>query len=233
MDEMKRGGYTVHKVYDDVYAIDEERVRSYLFLGENEALLVDAGVSGEDMRALVKELTALPVRLVVTHCDGDHIASAHQFEACYMHPAEFSLLYSKNDTQLAPKVIREGEVIDLGTRRFAVLLIPGHTPGSIALWDEENRLLVAGDTLGTVPVWMFGPGRNLAAYIDSLGRLLALGGGVQTVLASHGPALVDAGIIAELHTAAQLLQVGQLTGQDDGSGLPCLLYRHARAKLYY
>jgi glyoxylase-like metal-dependent hydrolase (beta-lactamase superfamily II) len=36
--------------------------------------------------------------------------------------------------------------VDLGDRSFEVLHVPGHTPGSIALWDPACGLLFTGDT---------------------------------------------------------------------------------------
>lgn len=43
--------------------------------------------------------------------------------------------------------VGDGEVIDLGNRRLEVLHVPGHTPGSIALWEAQTGTLFSGDTL--------------------------------------------------------------------------------------
>lgn len=43
-------------------------------------------------------------------------------------------------------LVADGDVIDLGDRRLEVLHIPGHTPGSIALWEPATGLLFSGDT---------------------------------------------------------------------------------------
>lgn len=43
--------------------------------------------------------------------------------------------------------VSDGEVIDLGDRLFSVLHVPGHTPGSIALWEQATGVLFTGDTL--------------------------------------------------------------------------------------
>jgi glyoxylase-like metal-dependent hydrolase (beta-lactamase superfamily II) len=40
-----------------------------------------------------------------------------------------------------------GDVIDLGDRQFTVLHLPGHTPGSICLFDEKNGDLFSGDVI--------------------------------------------------------------------------------------
>jgi glyoxylase-like metal-dependent hydrolase (beta-lactamase superfamily II) len=42
--------------------------------------------------------------------------------------------------------VEDGQVIDLGDRRLEVLHVPGHTPGSIALWEADTGLLFTGDT---------------------------------------------------------------------------------------
>lgn len=44
------------------------------------------------------------------------------------------------------RLLEDGDVVDLGDRTFQVLHLPGHTPGSIGLWDERSGLLFTGDT---------------------------------------------------------------------------------------
>lgn len=44
------------------------------------------------------------------------------------------------------RLVEEGEAIDLGDRSFEVLHIPGHTPGSIGLWEAATGVLFSGDT---------------------------------------------------------------------------------------
>jgi glyoxylase-like metal-dependent hydrolase (beta-lactamase superfamily II) len=44
------------------------------------------------------------------------------------------------------RLLDDGDVVDLGGRSFEVLHVPGHTAGSIALWDAPNAVLFTGDT---------------------------------------------------------------------------------------
>jgi glyoxylase-like metal-dependent hydrolase (beta-lactamase superfamily II) len=44
-------------------------------------------------------------------------------------------------------LVRGGDEIDLGDRRFTIVDLPGHTPGSIGLIDHEDRALVSGDAV--------------------------------------------------------------------------------------
>jgi glyoxylase-like metal-dependent hydrolase (beta-lactamase superfamily II) len=43
--------------------------------------------------------------------------------------------------------VEDGDVIHLGDRSLQVLHVPGHTPGSVALWEPARGLLFTGDTL--------------------------------------------------------------------------------------
>jgi glyoxylase-like metal-dependent hydrolase (beta-lactamase superfamily II) len=47
----------------------------------------------------------------------------------------------------ASSFLAEGDVVDLGDRAFTVLHTPGHTPGSICLWDERDGVLFSGDAI--------------------------------------------------------------------------------------
>jgi len=41
----------------------------------------------------------------------------------------------------------EGDVVDLGDTAFQILHLPGHSPGSIGLWDVKTKTLFSGDAL--------------------------------------------------------------------------------------
>ena len=47
----------------------------------------------------------------------------------------------------ATGLLQDGDVIDLGNRRFEVLHTPGHTAGSISLWEETTGVLFSSDVL--------------------------------------------------------------------------------------
>ena len=43
--------------------------------------------------------------------------------------------------------LADGDVLDIGDRAFEVLHTPGHSPGSICLWEARSGTLVSGDVL--------------------------------------------------------------------------------------
>ena len=148
-----------------------------------------------------------------THADGDHIGCNAEFDSAHMHPAEMPYIQNtKADAAVSP--LWEGDVIDIGGRSFEVLLIPGHTPGSIALLDRENRILVSGDSLSETPVFMFGEVRSIHAYIASMEKLIKLQGLIDEIYPSHGPFPIAPSQIKWAYEAAKKLAAGELPPQE-------------------
>jgi glyoxylase-like metal-dependent hydrolase (beta-lactamase superfamily II) len=152
---MSKSCYEVIKIDEHSWRIEDNVVRVFLFAGTQRALLVDTGFGTGNLRQIVESLTDKPVMLVNTHADDDHTGCNALFDEAYMHPSEMAFYFEKAPSGTPVRPLWEGDVIDLGSRRFEVILIPGHTPGSIALLDRENALLVSGDSVSATPVFMF------------------------------------------------------------------------------
>jgi glyoxylase-like metal-dependent hydrolase (beta-lactamase superfamily II) len=69
------------------------------------------------------------------------------------------------------RALVDGDVIDLGDRRLRVIHAPGHTRGSILLYDEELRWLYTGDVLNDSPVFDEMNGADIASYVESMRRM--------------------------------------------------------------
>lgn len=218
--------YSLFQLDSTCWRIEENGVRCFLMIGTSQALLIDTGFGTGDLAATVFQLTQLPVTLVNTHADGDHLGCNHQFSACYMHPAEFDRYMQKKGPQVqAPKPLWENDITDLGNRALEVILIPGHTPGSIALLDRENRVLFSGDSVQDDNIYMFGPGRNLPAYIASMEKLLKMVGSFDTIHPSHGSVALGSDVIAPLLDGAKQILHGNVQGQPiDVRGTPVTKY---------
>ena len=72
------------------------------------------------------------------------------------------------------RVLVEGDVIDLGNRAFEVLHLPGHSPGSIGLWEASTGILFSGDAIYDGPLLDEIPGADIAVYRRTMERLLTL-----------------------------------------------------------
>lgn len=103
-------------------------------------------------------------------------------------PHEGFDLYGQPRVATTPTVVlAEGDVIDLGDRAFEVLHLPGHSPGSIGLWDRRTRLLFSGDAVYDGPLLDEIEGAEVEAYVTTMRRLRALP--VDTVHGGHGPSM--------------------------------------------
>jgi glyoxylase-like metal-dependent hydrolase (beta-lactamase superfamily II) len=81
--------------------------------------------------------------------------------------------------------LEAGDVLDLGDRRFEVLHLPGHTPGSIGLWEEATGVLFSGDAIYDGPLLDELPESDARAYVETMKRLRELP--VRVVHGGHEP----------------------------------------------
>jgi glyoxylase-like metal-dependent hydrolase (beta-lactamase superfamily II) len=81
--------------------------------------------------------------------------------------------------------IREGEIVDLGDRKFTVLFVPGHSPGSIALFEKDTGILFSGDVIYDGPLLYQGMGMDVDDYMRSFDLLESLP--LSVVHAGHDP----------------------------------------------
>lgn len=182
---------------------DNHMVRFFLLTGTKKALLIDSGMQVNNAKEIASELTELPIELLITHADRDHVGSNHEFDHFYMHPAEASNFYNAQRQSGSFIPVVEGDVIDLGDRKLEIIALPGHTPGSIGILDIENRVLIGGDTIQDGRIFMFGEQRELHAYMHSLKHLEDYKDRFDEIYPSHGSFPVKPELIDELYDAAQ------------------------------
>jgi glyoxylase-like metal-dependent hydrolase (beta-lactamase superfamily II) len=159
--------------------------------------------------------------IVLTHCHYDH--TAHITEIRAMTGARVSIHRLDgpslgNDLlssamlfgeRAAPVVV--DRLLSEGDRAgdLTVVHTPGHTPGSICLYNGKEEVLISGDTVFTHG--SFGrydlPGGDLPALRSSLRKLS--GYAVRGVYAGHGDPVREGG---GRHIAAALKVIGEIHG---------------------
>jgi len=72
------------------------------------------------------------------------------------------------------RLLEDGGVIDLGDRALEVLHLPGHSPGSIGLYERASGVLFSGDAIYDGPLLDSLPGSDPDAYRHTMERLLTL-----------------------------------------------------------
>jgi glyoxylase-like metal-dependent hydrolase (beta-lactamase superfamily II) len=88
--------------------------------------------------------------------------------------AGFDLQHLARPAAPATRLVREGDVIDLGDRVFEVLHLPGHSPGSIGLWEDATGILFSGDAIYDGPLLDEIEGSDIPSYVATMRRLEAL-----------------------------------------------------------
>jgi hydroxyacylglutathione hydrolase len=124
-----------------------------------EGMIIDPGADAPEILRVVEKL-GLKIKLIVlTHRHPDHVGAAAQVKkatgapvACHEEMAKYlpqspSYIYEP-PFEGAPKperILKEGDIIEIGELRFKVLHTPGHTPCGISIYGEGH--VFTGDTL--------------------------------------------------------------------------------------
>jgi glyoxylase-like metal-dependent hydrolase (beta-lactamase superfamily II) len=86
-------------------------------------------------------------------------------------------------------LLHDGDRVEVGSVKLEVIHTPGHTPGSICLYDPLNKALFAGDTL-TPSEWFdqwLGLVVDARSFWNSLQRIASMP--IEVLLRSHEPVL--------------------------------------------
>jgi glyoxylase-like metal-dependent hydrolase (beta-lactamase superfamily II) len=83
------------------------------------------------------------------------------------------------------EIVEEGDIVETGDRRFEVLHLPGHSPGSIGLWEAATGTLFSGDALYDGPLLDELGHSDIPAYVRTMKRLREMP--VNVVHAGHDP----------------------------------------------
>lgn len=168
-----------------------------------EGAIIDPGGDAKRILARVEQL-GLKIKYVVnTHGHFDHtLANKEVVKATgaplAIHSADAPMLTEGGGAFFfgimgkasppAEVILDEGQVLTVGEVELQVLHTPGHSPGSICLYSEEEGVLFDGDVLFNMGIGRCDlPGGSYSVLMDSIQRLLALSDETM-VYPGHGPA---------------------------------------------
>jgi len=128
----------------------------YLVEGNDRAVLIDAGTRVPGLDKIVAGITSKPVTMILTHGHGDHVGGVGPFPEVWIGPADEQMLRnSQRRYQGQIKHLTDGETIDLGGRKLEVMFTPGHTSGSVTIFDKANHYGFSGDAFGSTNLLVF------------------------------------------------------------------------------
>jgi len=191
------------------FALNPFQVNAYIVFDEsNEAVLIDAACINKNeediLCTLVEKNNLIPVAIFSTHGHVDHICGnaflkekyaipfymnrADNFfiETALLHGSLFGLRIKKPPLPDANPV--QGDVFRFGNNsELHVLEVPGHSPGSIAIFSPKANFVITGDALFAGSIGRTDlPKGNYSELISSVNeKLFTLPSNTQ-VLPGHG-----------------------------------------------
>lgn len=174
---------------------------SNVFIIEDDTtIMIDSGMGlTERVPKTVKE-KGLTVDIIIdTHCHVDHIGGnkffpdakiyAHELDASDIETGSLKTLWDFGFEQPlkfpVTKKLKEGDIINSGAYQLQVIHTPGHTEGSISLYEPERKILFSGDCVFDMGIGrMDFPTGNPKQMKQSLQRLLEFD--IEEIYAGHG-----------------------------------------------
>ncbi|MEF8811522.1 MAG: MBL fold metallo-hydrolase [Bacteroidales bacterium] len=150
------------------YAFNPFQENTYLIYDETQkCIILDPGCyfaeEQKELTDFIAENGLQPEYIVHSHGHVDHILGSDYLRNYYniqsiMHKDDLEVLRKSKDfgemigieidQPTDPEIfINEGEKISFGNTSFDVLHLPGHSPGSIGLYNEKEQVIFAGDVL--------------------------------------------------------------------------------------
>lgn len=164
----------------------DREVNCYVVSDANskEAVVIDPGMPAEKVIDQTKGLTVKYI--LATHCHPGHVGGKDDVKAVTGGETGIHSQDAKQFLRSADRYLSDGEELDLGAFKVAVMHTPGHTPGSVC-YVIANHAFV-GDTILAGGIGRQMPETDLRRQMMSIGtKLMRLP--LNTALyPGHGPA---------------------------------------------
>jgi glyoxylase-like metal-dependent hydrolase (beta-lactamase superfamily II) len=129
-----------------------------------KAAIVDPGGDTQRILAVVEKQGVTVDKVILTHGHLDHVGGtekiADTLNVPIIGPEKEDLFWLEQleaqsqrfgfplHTSFTPTAwLEENEIVEVGNIKLKVLHIPGHTPGHVALLDEQSNQIIVGDIL--------------------------------------------------------------------------------------
>lgn len=148
------------------YPLGQMQANCYILLDTKtrECIIVDPADEADYIEEKVSQLRSKPKGVIVTHGHFDHCMAAFEITKAFHIPffahkndqflldrlVESAKHFLNIDVLKAPPVdtyITDCKEIRFGESSVSILHTPGHTPGSVCLYDKKNSVLFSGDLI--------------------------------------------------------------------------------------
>ncbi len=187
-----------------------------------EGLVVDPAGELDDILLEVDKNDLTIKYIINTHEHPDHTAKNAWAKLSFphakltMHPKTAKTINRWIETDFGKSIgaeyspgpdltIEEGDILTLGNSEFHIYHTPGHSPGSISLYNKENNFVIVGDLIFKGSIGRYDlPGSDYETLKSSIIKLLEQLKKDTTIIPGHGPnttvkeELIDNPFIREL-----------------------------------
>jgi glyoxylase-like metal-dependent hydrolase (beta-lactamase superfamily II) len=173
-----------------------------------ECVIIDAGCYDDNEKQQLKKYISdnnlRCVKLIDTHGHVDHVLGnafikqtfnpeiiIHKEDEHLLNEAQkHGIIFGFNVEQppMPTSYIADGDIIKFGDSSLNVLFVPGHSPGSVALYSQDQNFVIVGDVLFKGSIGRTDlPGGNYDTLMDSIFNKLMKLPPETTVYPGHGP----------------------------------------------
>jgi hydroxyacylglutathione hydrolase len=170
----------------------------------NKCAFVDPGGDIDKLLESAKKHKLIPEKILLTHGHLDHAGAAselsemlnikihgpHKEDAFLLevlsHQGQMYGMPTRNCTP--DNWLNDGDEVSVGNALFKVIFCPGHTPGHIVFFNEENKLALVGDVIfnGSIGRTDFPRGNHQDLIHSITKKLWPLGDDIEFI-SGHGP----------------------------------------------
>ncbi|SDC22448.1 Glyoxylase, beta-lactamase superfamily II [Desulfurella multipotens] len=175
----------------------------YIVHDNKQAIIIDPGSDAKKIIKIIEEKNLQPKLIVNTHYHFDHTGANLDIKIAFNIPIAIGINDAKYledayldahlfmiDAKKSPKadiLLKENDEIELNNIKLIVIETPGHTIGSICLFNKDNHVLFSGDTLFYESIGRYDlPTGNYNQLMKSLKKILTLDDEC-VVYPGHGP----------------------------------------------
>jgi glyoxylase-like metal-dependent hydrolase (beta-lactamase superfamily II) len=174
-------------------------VKTFILHDDDSTVLIDSGFNDADSEIIAQRLAKLGRQVsditlcLLTHYHGDHVGGLAGLRQIgdfpvVCHPADVQKAEEAGKVKI-DRTVEDGEVLpEVGGLR--ILHMPGHSPGSIAIYSQRTGALAVGDAIVSAGEHVIVSPPFLCAdkdqAVESVRKLLALGLDVKHLLVAHG-----------------------------------------------
>jgi glyoxylase-like metal-dependent hydrolase (beta-lactamase superfamily II) len=164
----------------------EREVNAYIVscATTKEAVVIDPGLPADK---IAEQLKGVTVRwIVATHCHPGHVAGKDEVKELAGGQTALHAADAKQFLRSADRYLIDGDELEFGEFKIAVMHTPGHTPGSVC-YVVANHAFV-GDTILAGGIGKQTPETDLRRQMMSIGTKLLKLPLTTALYPGHGPA---------------------------------------------